>query len=74
MKWFSMNVKSHNYFILTDIPIILLRSMVYPENYHITLNHHRNTPFFDEGGKKTSKSYPEPGITQCVDLLTVYSL
>ena len=49
-RWPPINDKAHNYFILTENPIILVKSMVYTENIPITLNHHGNKPFRDEGG------------------------
>ena len=50
-KWFLINSKDHNYFILTYNPIIMVKSMVYTENYPITLNHHRNTIISNEVGR-----------------------
>ena len=78
-KWFPINAKAHDYFILAENPIILVKYIIYTEEFPITLNHHRNTPFHDEGGGGARESNLEPDITQCVyipqvDLLELYKM
>ena len=51
-KWFPINAKAHDYFILAENPIILVKYIIYTEEFPITLNHHRNIPFRDEEGGK----------------------
>ena len=43
----------------------MVKSMVYTENVSTTLNHHKRTPFHDEGEKEARYSKPEPDLTQC---------
>ena len=57
---------------MVDSKTVLYTSMIFPEKDPSIIDHHRKTPFPDEGGEKDTN--PDPDITQCAKFLSTVAL